>query len=107
MFTRTLDITERVPEIVAMALTLKASCTVIDGEAVAPGPTGGRSFRSPARIDPRHRRAARGAARPARGVPVPLTAFLFDVHVDGRDLIDRPGSERFERLAAIVHTSAR
>jgi DNA ligase-1 len=34
---------------------------------------------------------------------VPLTAFLFDVlHVDGQDLIDRPGSERFERLAAIV-----
>jgi DNA ligase-1 len=34
---------------------------------------------------------------------VPLSVFLFDVlHADSADLIDRPGAERAERLAALV-----
>jgi DNA ligase-1 len=110
VFTRTLDdITERVPEIVAMALTLQASCAVIDGEAVALRPDGrplpfqvtAARVASQSGVPPGSARGAQPAA--ARAAPVPLTAFLFDVlHVDGQDLIDRPGSERFERLAAIA-----
>jgi DNA ligase-1 len=110
VLTRTLDdITERVPEIVAMALTLKAGCAVVDGEAVALRPDGrplpfqvtAARIASQSAAPPGSARSAqRGTARVA---PVPLTAFLFDVlHVDGQDLIDRPESERFERLAAIA-----
>jgi DNA ligase-1 len=34
---------------------------------------------------------------------VPLSAFYFDcLHLDGEDLLDRPGSERFEALAERV-----
>jgi DNA ligase-1 len=34
---------------------------------------------------------------------VPLTAFFFDVlHLNGEDLIDRPGSERYAALASIL-----
>ncbi|HEX6934202.1 MAG TPA: ATP-dependent DNA ligase [Streptosporangiaceae bacterium] len=105
VFTRTLDdITDRVPEIVAMALDLRVGSAVIDGEAVA--------LRRDGRPHPFQVTAARAAsqsatgASPARGAaraPVPLTAFLFDLlHVDGEDLIDMPESERFDRLAAIA-----
>jgi ATP-dependent DNA ligase I len=109
VFTRTLDdITDRVPEIVAMARKLAVSSAVIDGEAVALRPDG--------RPHPFQVTSARAAsqsapaARPARGTPratVPLTAYLFDLlHVDGRDLIDQPASERFERLAEIAPADA-
>ena len=34
---------------------------------------------------------------------LPLTAFLFDLlHLDGQDLLDRPGAERHAALAATV-----
>jgi ATP-dependent DNA ligase I len=109
VFTRTLDdITDRVPEIVAMARRLAVSSAVIDGEAVA--------LRQDGRPHPFQLTSARAAsqsapaARPARGAPratVPLTAYLFDLlHVDGQDLIDLPASERFERLAEIAPAEA-
>ena len=109
VFTRTLDdITDRVPEIVAMARTLAVSSAVIDGEAVALRPDG--------RPHPFQVTSARAAsqsapaARPARAgqrATVPLTAYLFDVlHLDGQDLIDEPASERFERLAEIAPAEA-
>ena len=60
MFTRTLDdITARVPEIVDAALSLPVTAAVLDGEAVALAPDGGRArSRSP---------RARTAARPMSG----------------------------------------
>ena len=34
---------------------------------------------------------------------VPLTSYFFDLlHVDGEDLVDSPGHERFDRLAAVL-----
>jgi ATP-dependent DNA ligase I len=109
VFTRTLDdITDRVPEIVAMARTLAVSSAVIDGEAVALRPDGRphpfqvTSARAASQSAPAARQA-RGAQR----VTVPLTAFLFDLlHVDGQDLIDQPANDRFERLAEIAPTEA-
>jgi len=100
VFTRTLDdITERVPEIVAMALTLNVGSAVIDGEAVALLPDG--------RPHPFQVTSARVASQTTTRTPVPLTAFLFDVlHVDRLDLIDRPASERFDRLAAVAPAEA-
>jgi len=109
VFTRTLDdITDRVPEIVAMARTLAVSSAVIDGEAVALHPDG-----RPYPFQVTSARAASQsalAARPARGgrsATMPLTAYLFDLlHIDGQDLIDQPASERFERLADIAPADA-
>jgi DNA ligase-1 len=97
VFSRTLDdITGRVPEIAAAALTLRAQAAVLDGEAVALRPDG--------RPRPFQVTAARAASQPgADRQQVPLTLFLFDVlHLDGADLIDIPASERFELLRAVA-----
>lgn len=103
VFTRTLDdITERVPEIVAIALSLAADRAVIDGEVVALYPDGRpRPFQvTSARVASE---LAPGQRRPAPAEHVSLTAFLFDLlHVDGRDLIDEPASARLRRLAEIA-----
>jgi len=110
VFTRTLDdITARVPEVAAIALSLNVSSAVLDGEVVALRPDG--------RPRPFQVTSARVASQSIPGFssdgevtgdgepdePVTLTAFLFDLlHVDGQDLIDEPASERFRRLAAIT-----
>ena len=105
VFTRTLDdITERVPEIVALARALDVSSAVIDGEAVALRQDGRpHAFQVTSARVASQSAAPSGAARGAPRASVPLTAFLFDLlHLDGHDLIDEPASERFERLAAIA-----
>jgi DNA ligase 1 len=97
VFSRTLDdITGRVPEIAAAALTLRAEFAVLDGEAVALRPDG--------RPRPFQVTSARTASQPGTDrESVPLTLFLFDVlHLDGTDLIDFPATERFERLRSIA-----
>ncbi len=97
VFTRTLDdITARVPEIAAAAMTLTASAAVLDGEAIALHPDG--------RPRPFQVTSARAASQAgAERESVPLTLFLFDLlHHDGEDLIDQPASARFERLTAVA-----
>ncbi len=110
VFTRTLDdITDRVPEIVAMGLALDVGTAVVDGEAVALRPDGRpHPFQiTSARVASQSAAPAGGAARGAARAAVPLTAFLFDLlHVDGHDLIDEPASARFARLAAIAPPEA-
>ena len=96
VFTRTLDdITARVPEVVEAALGLPVATAVLDGEAIALAPDG--------RPLPFQVTGARIAGRrdvAALRQQVPLTAVVFDVlHLDGADLLDRPGSERFAALA--------
>jgi DNA ligase 1 len=92
VFTRTLDdITARVPEVVAAARAVPAEALVLDGEAIALRPDG--------RPEPFQVTASRAAS---------LTALFFDVlHVDGSDLIDRPGAERFEALSELVPEAGR
>jgi DNA ligase-1 len=95
VFTRTLDdITDRVPELAAAALTLNAQTAIADGEAVALRPDG--------RPQPFQVTSARTASQPDAGGESPqLTLFLFDLlHADGIDLIDAPASDRFARLSA-------
>ncbi len=97
VFTRTLDdVTARLPEVVEAALALPAEAVVLDGEAIALRPDG--------RPEPFQVTASRlGAKRDG-----PLTVLFFDVlHAGGEDLIDRPGSERFAALAALVPEAAR
>jgi DNA ligase-1 len=99
VFTRTLDdITARVPELVAMALTLRVSSAVLDGEAVALQPDGRpRPFQQTSA-----RTASQGDPRQLSEL-TPLTAFLFDLlHLNGQDLIDLPASDRHDALAAVA-----
>jgi DNA ligase-1 len=94
-FTRSLDdITARVPEVVRAVLALPARTLVLDGEAIALRPDG-----RPHRFQVT---ASRFGSRTANG-SVELTPLFFDLlHVDGEDLIDRPGSERARALTELV-----
>jgi ATP-dependent DNA ligase I len=97
VFTRTLDdITARMPEIAAAALTVRASTAVLDGEAVALRPDG--------RPRPFQVTSARAASQGgAERESVPLTLFLFDLlYLDGSDLIDEPASARFAQLVEVA-----
>jgi DNA ligase-1 len=95
LFTRTLDdITDRLPDVVAELSKLPAHDAVLDGELVALQEDG-----RPYPFQVTASRTSRRTGEPAAG----LSAFLFDiVHLDGEDLIDRPGAERFEALARVV-----
>ncbi|MQA87371.1 MAG: ATP-dependent DNA ligase [Streptosporangiales bacterium] len=104
VFTRTLDdITSRVPEVVEATMTLPVRTVVLDGEVIALRPDG--------RPQPFQATAARTGSRlevETLRAATPLTLFLFDVlHLDGEDLIDRPGAERGDALARIAPPSLR
>jgi len=94
--TRTLeDITSRLPEVVEVVRALPADRLVLDGEAIAIGPDG------------RPRPFQETASRTASGSGAAITPYFFDVlHVDGDDLLDRPGAERLARLEALVPTES-
>jgi ATP-dependent DNA ligase I len=99
VFTRSLDdITARVPELVEAALALPVRSAVLDGEAIAlrpderPHPFQVTAGRLASKLEVERLRAS-----------LPLTLFVFDVlHLDGEDLLDRPGAERFAALAGAV-----
>jgi ATP-dependent DNA ligase I len=99
VFTRTLDdITARVPEVVAAAMTLPVTSAVLDGEVIALQP-GGRPH--PFQVTASRVGSRLDVERLAQRLPI--TPFLFDLlHLDGQDLLDRPGSERHAALAAAV-----
>jgi DNA ligase-1 len=101
VFTRTLDeITTRVPEVVTAVAAMPARSVVLDGEIIALGPDGRpRPFQVTAGRTGNRSDVARLADE------VPLTAFFFDLlHLDGADLVDAPGTERFAQLAATVRS---
>ena len=85
------DITTRLPEVVAVAQALPATDVVLDGEAIALDDQG------------RPRPFQETASRTAMGEGVAVTPYFFDVlHLDGRDLLDSPASERAAALDALV-----
>ena len=89
------DITARLPEVVAVARALPASDFVLDGEVLALDDQG------------RPRPFQETASRTAMSEGVHLTPYFFDLlHLDGRDLVDSPGSERLEALAGLVPEAA-
>jgi DNA ligase-1 len=94
VFTRTLDdITGRLPEVVAALRDLPVRSAVFDGEVIALRPDG--------RPHPFQITSARTASHKDPGIP--LSVFLFDtLHLDGADLLDRPGGERHGALAEVV-----
>ncbi len=102
VYTRSLDdITDRVPEIVAVVAALPLRRIVLDGEVLAVGADGrpltfqviaSRTMTRPDKADP--------DALPAT---TPLSLFCFDLlHVDGRDLLDQPLSERIGVMAEVL-----
>ena len=101
VYTRSLDdVTDRLPELVALLRSLAVESVVLDGEAIAlrddgsPLPFQDTAARTGSSDDDAHSR-------------VPLTAFLFDaLHVDGHDLIDAPAAERFAALERVVPPTA-
>nr|WTA66644.1 ATP-dependent DNA ligase [Micromonospora sp. NBC_00855] len=117
VFTRSLDeITTRVPEVVAAVRALPGRELVLDGEAIGLDETG-----RPLPFQQTSSRAARRttpsttgrtpvapavlAAAASTGAAV-LTPYFFDLlHLDGEDLIDSPGRERWAALAGSVDSS--
>ena len=95
VYTRSLDeVTGRVPEVVEAALALPARSLVLDGEAIALRPDG--------RPHPFQVTAKRFGSRGGL-TEIPLTPVMFDVlHLDGEDLLDRPGAERGVALEQLV-----
>jgi DNA ligase-1 len=99
VFTRTLDdITTRLPEVVEAALALPVRSVVLDAEVIALRPDGRpRPFQDTAgRVGSKVDVAAVRAG-------APLTTFVFDVlHLDGRDLLDEPATQRYAALAGVL-----
>jgi DNA ligase-1 len=104
LFTRTLDdVTARLPELVEAALALPAQEVVLDGEAIALRPDG--------RPHPFQVTASRLGSRTdveRLRAQTPMTPQHFDVlHLDGEDLLERPGRERAEILEGLVPPQSR
>jgi DNA ligase-1 len=109
VFTRSLDdITPRLPEVVAAVRSLPARDIVLDGEAIGLDADGRpRPFQETA-SRAATRGARRGAVTPPAGGGVTLTPYFFDVlHIDGADLLDAPGVERWAALEAALPESLR
>ncbi|MGP8303356.1 ATP-dependent DNA ligase [Streptomyces inhibens] len=97
--TRTLDeVTDRLPEVTAVALALPATRFILDGEVIALDAAG--------RPVPFQRVAGRFGSRvdvSAAHAALPLSPVFFDVlSVDGRDLLELPGEERHMELSRLV-----
>ncbi|WP_226343889.1 ATP-dependent DNA ligase [Agilicoccus flavus] len=103
LFTRSLEeITDRLPEVVALVRALPADALVLDAEALA--------LREDGRPHPFQVTGARTASRTDPAVlaeTTPVTTYVFDLlHVDGEDLLDVPAADRAARLARIVPAEA-
>jgi DNA ligase-1 len=98
-FTRNLaDMGERVPEVLAEVGKLPVETIVLDGEAIALQ-ADGRPHRFQVTMG---RFGAKLEVEQLRR-SVPLSAFFFDIlHLDGKDLIDRPAADRFDALEAAI-----
>jgi DNA ligase-1 len=90
VYTRSLDdVTARMPEVVQIVRALPVREVVLDGEAMMIDTDG--------RPRPFQETASRAATR--NGVQV-LSPYFFDLlHLDGQDLLDAPGRQRWAALA--------
>lgn len=95
VYTRNLnDVTERVPEVVAVARRLRVTSAVLDGEALA--------LRSDGRPSPFQVTMSRFGSETDTH-PVELTPFFFDLlHRDGTDVLDLELATRLELLDDVV-----
>jgi DNA ligase-1 len=92
------DVTDSLPEIADAIAALPAKSLVLDAEVIALE-QGGR----PRPFQETMRRFGRKLDVASAQHALPLSLFCFDcLHADGDDLIDRPATERFARLADVV-----
>ncbi len=99
VWSRSLDeLTTRFPELVDLVRTFPAESLVLDGEALLVDDTGRpRAFQET---------ASRSMTRSESELV--MTPYFFDVlHLDGRDLLDAPASERADVLAGLVQETYR
>src|SRR5437773_218622 len=99
IFSRRLsDVTDSLPEIVAIAKSLPASEFLLEGEVVAVNADG-----KPLPFQDLMRRFRRVHGIAAAQEEIPLKLYLFDLlHVDGQTLIDAPYRARWESLERLV-----
>jgi DNA ligase-1 len=99
IFSRRLnDVTDRLPDIVRVVAACPARELVLDGEVIAL-----RGDGRPHPFQVTMSRFGRKTDVATIAERLPLSVYLFDcLYRDGEDLIDRPGAERFEHLAAAV-----
>src|SRR5438552_4145314 len=99
IFSRRLsDVTDSLPEIVAIAKSLPAAEFLLEGEIVAVDTDG-----KPLPFQDLMRRFRRVHGIEAAQQEVPLKLSLFDLlHVEGRTLIDEPYQERWRLLEGLV-----
>lgn len=95
------DVTAAAIEIVEQVGALDAHTLILDGEVIALKPDG-----APYPFQDTMRRFGRVLDIQRMRETMPLSVFFFDcLHLNGEDLIGRPGGERFEALCAVVPPS--
>ena len=102
VFSRNLrDVTSAVPEVVEVALAVRAHDVILDGEVIAL-----RADGTPETFQRTMQRFGRKLEVDRLRAELPMTPFFFDcLYVDGASLIDGPQAERFGTLAEIAHRS--
>jgi DNA ligase-1 len=104
VYTRNLnDVTAALPEVVEVVSALTARELILDGEVIALAPDGRpQSFQTTMRRFGRRLDVAQLRAE------LPLTAFFFDILLhDGETLVDKPFTERLERLDSALPSALR
>jgi DNA ligase-1 len=99
IFTRSLDdITARLPEVAAVTRSLPHERLVLDGEVLSL-----RNDGRPEAFQVVASRTMSGVDMAAAAKPGPLRVFFFDLlHLDGRDLLDTPLSQRLEQMRQLL-----
>ena len=101
IYTRALNEVLAVPEIVDAVRALPAKTLVLDGEAIAMRPDG-----TPHTFQTTMKRFSRKEGAADRGER--LSPFFFDaLHIDGKDMLDAPASERTAALHALIPEAQR
>ena len=104
VFTRHLkEVTERVPEIVAMARGFQLDKAIFEGETFAMRPDG-----RPLPFQTTMRRFGRVQDIERMKQEIPLTSYFFDLlYLDGEPLFDEPQRKRFDLLSKSVPSEYR
>jgi DNA ligase-1 len=104
VYTRNLnDVTARVPEVVEAVCTFAAQELILDGEVIALAPN-----ERPLSFQDTMRRFGRRLDVETMRAERPLTPYFFDVLLhDGEEVLDRPLSERLQRLDGIIPAALR